>query len=66
MLKSELVALLSDPDLPDVEVLVSRDEEGNGFHVLMDVEFYSEDGDDDGVPFAFDEAGFRQAIVLWP
>jgi hypothetical protein len=66
MLKSELIAALSDPDLPDVEVLVSRDEEGNGFNVLYEIAFYGKDDDPDDLPFAFEEAGFDQAIVLWP
>ena len=64
MLKSELIAMLNNPDLPDVEVLLSKDEEGNQFHVVYDVEFYSSDEED--APFAFEETGFRQAIVLWP
>lgn len=66
MRKSELLALLNDPDLPDVEILVSSDEEGNGFSVLTDVEFYGGDDDEEDLPFAFEEAGFSQAIVLWP
>jgi len=64
MLKSELIELLSDPDLPDIEILVSSDEEGNSFNVLTDVEFY--DSDDEDLPIIFNDAGFAQAIILWP
>lgn len=60
MRKSELIALLSDESIPDIEVVVSADEEGNNFHILADVAYYDDEDSD------FEELGLRSAIVLWP
>ena len=63
MKKSELIALLSDENIPDVEVMIAADEEGNRFHVLQDMEYYDENDD---VGYVLEESGYHAAIVLWP
>lgn len=60
MRKSELIALLSDPDLPDIPVFVSRDAEGNGFSAVDEVTF-----EDDEDSFMSEEIG-GPAIIIWP
>lgn len=60
MRKSELLALLSDPDLDNVTVVIAQDAEGNSFSVIDEVSWEDEEESD-----LFDTFG-TPVIVLWP
>jgi hypothetical protein len=53
---------------PDIEVVMSRDPEGNGFHPLGDVEVspYSVDYGEVLHPDDVDDKDIIQVVVLWP
>lgn len=59
MKKSELIAMLSDPDLPDIDVFLSKDGEGNSFREAYEVS-YQDDEDSE----LYEEAG--PVLVIWP
>lgn len=59
MLKSELIAMLSDPDLPDIEVFMSKDGEGNSFRAAYEVSYEFEEDSE-----LYEEAG--PVLVIWP
>lgn len=61
MRKSQLIALLSDPDLPDVDVFISTDAEGNGFSAVDEVSFEPDDADS----YFIEEIG-APALIIWP
>jgi hypothetical protein len=58
--KSELLALLSDPDLDNVTVVIAQDAEGNSFSVIDEVSWEDEEESD-----LYDTFG-TPVIVLWP
>jgi hypothetical protein len=60
MKKSELIEMLSDPDLPDIEVFMSKDGEGNAFRLVEEVSYH-----DDEDEFIYEETG-GPALILWP
>lgn len=69
----ELITKLAGFDA-NTEVLVSRDEEGNGFNALEDVELSGAYPDGYGWEVVHpddedeyqDEEGFTKVVVLWP
>lgn len=69
MKKSELIAKLNEIE-GDPRIIVSRDEEGNGYNDLRDIVLATLDAD--GEPIHPDEVddlapeNAEQAIVIWP
>lgn len=59
MKKLKLIALLSNPDIPDVEVYLSGDAEGNEFRSVDDVTVEWEDDLD-----YYEIPG--PALIIWP
>lgn len=69
---SELIEKLQELD-PELKIYLSKDEEGNGFSTLVDVEesfFYTDDYESrpihpDDLP-EYDDYKLFKAVVLWP